>query len=120
MNRQNRRLMKQEKREAVKAETPHNMTNSQLVGMISDAEKAAYIKGKKDGIRVAVIACMGAYTIAMDASNLGHRTTEIIEAANNEVFRLLGRQDPLTGEYDLDIESIKQYAERCGVKCPEL
>lgn len=116
----NRRERRREGREQEKATVTRPMTMDQMAGMIAEAEKAAYIKGKKDGIRVSVIACMGAYTIAMDASDLGNRTTEIIEAANNEVFRLLGRQDPLTGEYDLDIDTIRQYAERCGVKCPEL
>ena len=111
----NRRERRREGREAEKATVTHPMTRDQLAGMLSEAEQAAQIAGKKEGIRLAVTACMAAYTVAMEAAGYGNDTIKVIASANEEVFKLLGARDMRTGEYDLDIETVKEYAQRCGV-----
>jgi len=115
----NRRERRREGRETEKATVTRPMSIDQISGISMEAEQAGYKRGHhdgmKEGIRIAVTACMAAYTVAMESKGYGEKTVEVIEAANKEVFALLIEKHRITGEYDLDIETVKEYAQRSGV-----
>jgi hypothetical protein len=83
------------------------MSIEQIRAAALAAAQEAYKQGQKDGIRLAVESCMGAYTIVLESNGMmPFALRRIFQEANDEVFRLLA-------EKQLDLSDIPQFAARC-------
>lgn len=105
-----RRETRREKREEEKKSVRYSLTIENMAGIAQTEAQKARVQGIKEGCRMAVEACMSAYSIVLsERHNMPEaEVLKVFQEANDEVFKLLDARQ-------LDLADLPEFARRCGV-----